>query len=913
MRFFLIFCLLPIIYSSYGQDVELMRIVNSTNPIEFREAQIDSLIKKKDAENMGEELAEFYHDLASKWYQNNWWEQGDGTDIQKAIYYTKKAYNYKSSMPSLNKGSLEKTMFNMAFFNYLSGKVYKAEDYYQLLIETGSDKRLAQKARRYLGMLYLKMGDFYKALESFNNIIMKDETVPGNETILIEVHLNIADTYSQMGIKENSTKIKNHLVAADSLLTQSGITDFYFTDDINHTEGDRLLEIGQFDKAIIYHQKVLKDSSNLYDYDVSLVLNSLAKSHINLNQFSLAENYLSKAIKYNPDNSNTYENIGNLHQVQNDFKKALFNYQKAITWTTNKNNEIDISNQPKFEELELSANKLFLLNHLVAKANCWLAYYKHDAKTEYLNQSLKTFSLADKLMDMIRFESTENKSKLFWREKGASLYTKAVEVCFLLKKPNEAFYFIERNKALLLLEDISNEQAKAIVHLPDSIAQREFNLKQAIFLSENELQINPDRTNTALEKLKNKVYTAKNTYNDFTDSLSTVFPEYAKLKKKVSILPYANFKKIYISEDEVVLQYILNDKQGYGLLSTENNVQFFKLQNVQDLNQEIVELYGSLTDLTMNRTKVSQYNQLSHNIFKQLVPEQVYKEIRGKKLTIISDYILQQIPFEAFVVENDPARYLIEDTEIRYAYSMSYLDAKSNISDTAQKELYAVAPIQFPSLNLPNLAFSGTEVKEVQKIFPGTIALNGDATKSAFINNFTDYKIVHLSTHADVGKNEDPWIAFSDNKMFLNEIYATKNRAEMVVLSACNTSIGELKNGEGAMSLARGFFHSGAKSVISSLWSTYDKSSKELMTAFYTALRKGNTKSEAMRKAKLDYIQKYRESAIAPAYWSALIVIGDNTPLDNQKGFLPIWSWVAVCVILFAILYFLFRRKKQIF
>lgn len=69
---------------------------------------------------------------------------------------------------------------------------------------------------------------------------------------------------------------------------------------------------------------------------------------------------------------------------------------------------------------------------------------------------------------------------------------KAVQACHLLDRPEKAFHFMERNKALLLLEGVTKEQAKEIVQLPDSIAQREFDLKRSIFLSENELQNNAD-------------------------------------------------------------------------------------------------------------------------------------------------------------------------------------------------------------------------------------------------------------------------------------------------------------------------------------------------------------------------------------------------------------------------------------
>ncbi|MBU2946964.1 CHAT domain-containing protein [Zobellia uliginosa] len=897
-----------------AQQNTLVKIINADESKEIIQKKIDSFFSVSSEKISPIELANCYHDVGNKWYHEQWWNDGKEGDIINAITYTKKALEIKRGLKDLEKGSLDNTYYNLGVFYDLKGEIYNAIEAFNYINDYGTDIEWIRYAKLELGYLYLTTGDFYKALDRLAEMISLYDGVSFKTTDarkIIDARIMMAETYAEMGLSEFSDEIQFNSNKADSLIKLHNEPHEQFKRRIDHLEGNRLLETGNYELAITKHQEVLKDSVSLQLKDIANINNSIGYSYFKLKNTEKALRHLNKSIAIAEDYSLPYENLGDLYLDQNNFNKALKNYQKAIFLKIDTREDLEIGTLPSIKTLELSTQKLFLLSHIIAKANGWLKFYEFENNKDYLNQALSTFRLADQLVDVIRSESTEFQSKLFWREKGASLYTKAVEACFLLTKPEEAFYFMERNKALLLLEDISNEQAKIITKLPDSIAQREFNLKQAIFLSENKLQTNTDLEKTELKIFKNKIYNAKKAYNDFTDSLSVTSPEYAKLKSKAELLAYKDFRKNYISDDEVVLQYILNDQQGYGLLNTAEGTQFFKLENVKTLNEDIIRLYGQLTDLTMNRAELLNYNQYSNSIFHKLLPEQVYNDIKGKKLTIIPDYILQQIPFEAFVTENSPPKYLIETTEVRYAYSMSYLDAKTQVLSTPQKELYAVAPVQFASLGLPDLVFSGSEIEDVQKIFPGNIALNNEATKAAFTTDLEDYRIVHLSTHADIGENEDPWIAFSDDKMFLNEIYATKNQADMVVLSACNTSIGELKKGEGAMSLARGFFHSGAKSVISSLWSTYDKSSKELMTSFYKSLKEGSTKSAAMRNAKLDYIKKYRESAIAPAYWNALIVIGDNSPLIDKANLLPYLLWFIFAILLLVVLYYLLKKRKQ--
>ena len=902
-------------YLCIAQQETLVEIINSDEKKEAIQQKIDSFFNIHEKKMPPKILADCYHDLGNKWYHEQWWNTGEDSDIENAIHYTQKALEIKLELKDLEEGSIEQTSYNLGGFYELSGNLYSALKSFFFIVEKGRDEEMIQDAKLEIGRIFIEIGDFYKAINQFEEVITFYKSEKSKEhgtTNLVDALIFKAETYSLLGIKQFSDEIQLCLTEADSILQNSDEGNDYFKYRVNQTQGNRLLEVGEYDSAINFHQRVLSDSVNLYPHELARVHNSIAFSQLKLKKIDEALHHLKKAISMDDDYSLPYENLGDLYIDQKDFKQALFNYQKAISWIVDKNKAIEFDELVPIQELELGTDKIFMLNHIITKANGWLKYYEYDDNKNHLTHALETFALADQLVDIIRAESTEYQSKLFWREKGASLYSKAVEVCYLLDKPEEAYYFMERNKALLLLEDISSEQAKEIAKLPEAMVEREFELKRAIFLSENEFKNFETTSSDSLESVKRKVYDHKQIYNTFVDSLVKAFPEYASIKKKIDVLPYPDFKTTFISEDEVVLQYILNDKQGYGLLTANDETEFFKLDEVENLNEKIVSLYGQLTDLATNREKLTAYNSLSHQVFKQLIPEKVHEKIKGKKLLLVTDYILQQIPFEAFVTASDMDNYLIEEAEIRYAYSMSYLEAKKQVANNPEKELFALAPVQFASLGLPELLFSSAEVGEAEKIFSGEVALNGKATKDRFLQNIDNTKILHLSTHADVGEGADPWIAFSDKRMFLNEIYATKNQAEMVVLSACNTSVGELKKGEGAMSLARGFFHSGAKSVVSSLWSTNDKSSKELMVSFYKGLDKGLTKSAAMRKAKIDYINTYRGSGISPAYWSALIVIGDNSPISSSGFLASYWFWAVLGILVLSALYFLNKKIKVI-
>jgi len=97
------------------------------------------------------------------------------------------------------------------------------------------------------------------------------------------------------------------------------------------------------------------------------------------------------------------------------------------------------------------------------------------------------------------------------------------------------------------------------------------------------------------------------------------------------------------------------------------------------------------------------------------------------------------------------------------------------------------------------------------------------------------------------------------------------DRTELVVLSACETGLGEIKNGEGVFSLRRAFQTAGAKTVVMSLWTVSDQATQELMSSFYSNWITGMTKREAFNKAQQEVRAKYK----APYYWGAFIMVGN--------------------------------------
>jgi len=97
------------------------------------------------------------------------------------------------------------------------------------------------------------------------------------------------------------------------------------------------------------------------------------------------------------------------------------------------------------------------------------------------------------------------------------------------------------------------------------------------------------------------------------------------------------------------------------------------------------------------------------------------------------------------------------------------------------------------------------------------------------------------------------------------------DKTELVVLSACQTGLGEIKNGEGVYGLQRSFQMAGAASVITSLWEVSDEGTQDLMSAFYKYWLQSGNKHDAFRKARAEIKEKYKY----PFYWGAFVLVGN--------------------------------------
>jgi CHAT domain-containing protein/Tfp pilus assembly protein PilF len=240
------------------------------------------------------------------------------------------------------------------------------------------------------------------------------------------------------------------------------------------------------------------------------------------------------------------------------------------------------------------------------------------------------------------------------------------------------------------------------------------------------------------------------------------------------------------------------------------------------------------------------------------------------------------LPFVA--LRDASGKYLIERHTLSISPSIQTLDLthQQAARSTSQGRTVIVGDPKMPSFDgetLPPLPGSRQEAIAIGKILNTAPLLGDQATKAAVVSQMRSASVIHLATHGllDVFNGDIPGaiaLAPSGNDNGLlsaGEIFDLKLKANLVVLSACDTGRGEIK-GDGVIGLSRSLIAAGVPSVVVSLWAVNDDATSVLMSDFYRNLKTNPNKAQSLRQAMLTTLKQYPN----PADWAAFTLVGES-------------------------------------
>lgn len=184
-------------------------------------------------------------------------------------------------------------------------------------------------------------------------------------------------------------------------------------------------------------------------------------------------------------------------------------------------------------------------------------------------------------------------------------------------------------------------------------------------------------------------------------------------------------------------------------------------------------------------------------------------------------------------------------------------------------------------------------MREIAALLQGKAYLGPEASEQQFKQQAPLSRILHLAMHTWLDSRNpmfskllfspNPLDTEEDNDLFAVELYDLGLSAELVVLSACETGLGQVRQGEGVMSLARAFAFGGVTATVMSLWQAEDGATRTLMVDFYKQLKTGIRKDDALQQAKLTYLKNCDALRSSPYFWAGFIASGNMVPLFGRQ------------------------------
>lgn len=367
-----------------------------------------------------------------------------------------------------------------------------------------------------------------------------------------------------------------------------------------------------------------------------------------------------------------------------------------------------------------------------------------------------------------------------------------------------------------------------------------------------------------------------------------------------------------LDSETVALEYSVGPEGSFVFVVTPRSLKALPLARRSQIETAARRLYEKWSQ---RQDSAAECSALSRML---LGP--VRGELRAKRVVVVPDGALAYIPFDALYLS--PGRRLIEDHDVVAVVSLSSLAllrdrmrgrepapglvaifadpvfsrddprvrARSQHStDPARNAELERSATDVGLSNLDRLAATRREAQAIATLASRGRrweALDFDASLPAVRDSrLADYRIVHFATHG-LMNSRDPRLSglvFSmvdregrpqNGFLRADEVVNLKLRADLVVLSACQTALGKELRGEGLLGLARAFMYAGAPRVIATLWRVADTATTELMSSFYQKLlRDGVPGGDALRLAKLRLMRDPLHSA--PYYWAAFELQGD--------------------------------------
>ena len=793
-----------------------------------------------------------------------------------------------------------------------------------------------------IGNVYREKLDYTKALQYYQQALAlyKEYYVVNNEDIAY-YNYPIAEIYYLTNEYEKALNIINENINNSSLPEKIGFSKILayidlmqghnsdaqknyqnFIDLIILNSGENSIDLAeaylQYASFLISNSQ-FPNANDLLNKAENIIDNTQQNISIERSEFYKQRGYYWYLLPVSSSNMEIFGNqkIQNLNKAIDLFNLALkaLNFPENYSESTNQNLINLLSLIEAIKVFKLIADSYSEITNVELSNN-------EDVFPESLNSAIETYKIVGSLIQRARKELTTDDSKIQLTSLEYSSFYKMIQAASLAYKISNdekyidlAFQNAERVKSSSVYDKISDEMALENSAIPDSLLTRENSLNNKITEYSEKLfneQTQPSPDITLINQYNDTIFSINQQLGELNRYLESEYSDYYQLKYS-SLMSSINDIQNLMNQDQVILEYVMNESDTLSELYTftisKNKIGFYNFTFSPDFIKNIETMFGFVSSDNYLFTQNDDSKKFCVSSFKlyQVLIAPYLDEIKDKNITIIPDGKLSYIPFDALLfnlpdtsetIQFNHLDYLIRDYNINYSNSANLLFSKKpnksigNVNALSFAPDYNMEKFMIGSKEMTLLPLPGVqqEVEKISEIVNSKVYSKDEATEENFRKNVGNYDILHLAMHAFINDSIPAFssLAFKqlntaddkeDGLLNTADIYNLKLKAKLTVLSACNTGTGQLQKGEGILSLARGFLYAGCPSIIMSLWEVEDQSGTQIMSSFYRNLKKGKRKDEALRAAKLEYLESAGSRKAHPHYWLSFVSIGDNSSL----------------------------------
>ena len=481
-----------------------------------------------------------------------------------------------------------------------------------------------------------------------------------------------------------------------------------------------------------------------------------------------------------------------------------------------------------------------------------------------------------------------------------------------------AFQISERARARSLLDLLAEAGAEIRGDTSPQLLEHEREvqilLNRSVALMEDE-----DQTERQRAAATREVRDALAQLEDVRTAIRRQSPRYSALTQPRP-LDAEQIRRRVLDRDTVLLEYRLGPERSFLWVVSSDGLATYELPPAAEIEGAVRRVHALLQRGPRTESK-GRARALFCRLSQMLVGP-VAGRLGGKRLAIVGDGALAYLPFAALP---DPesgeacGEPLVVGHEIVHLPSASTLAVLRREVEGRRPPVGSIAVLADPVFSaddervggsgasavgpvtatvtrgadlpagvpLRRLRHSRAEAEAVLRLVPPAQAyraLDFDASRQTVLSGrLAGYRIVHFAAHGvlDTGRPALSGLVLSqvdqqgrpvEGRLRAHEIYNLELPADLVVLGGCETALGKEVRGEGLVGLTRGFMYAGAARVIVSLWKVSDRSTADLMQAFYVGLfRDGLAPAAALRRAQLE-ARAIREE---PFYWAGFVLQGD--------------------------------------